>query len=96
VTRRLSPDDTVRAHRVFGVVYERSIAPEIRKFLHGIDLPTKGFVVEGDDAITDELVVLELGAAVELEWAMQDMAALGWPYDLGAYLRTLTSKEDDE
>lgn len=76
----IESDIGINVHRVFGITWTVRHRP-----FASVDSGVPGFVGDffglngwvetvGDDHIEDELVVLELGASVDLEWWYQEFA----------------------
>lgn len=78
----------------FGDGYERPVAPEFLEVLARMGRTHCGWVPVGNDVVRDELLVLELGPYVEMEWAMQDMAE-DTHGSIGFYLECLLMGETD-
>jgi hypothetical protein len=82
---------------VFGISWEQPTSNEARKLLHTLGLVSRGFITVGPHPILNEIVVLELGRHVEMEFELQAMACAGHHWaNLGDYLNGLLITEDDE
>lgn len=78
----------------FGDGYQRPVAPEFLEVMARMGHTHSGWMPVGNDAVRDELAVLELGPHVEMEMAAQD-AAPETHGSIGFYLECLLMVDAD-